>query len=173
MHALYISMHDPAQPAFIQQNGLSDTSTSKNSHGSKKYQLPRLIFLTPMTGFAVKYNHLMQKVVLTILSCIYTHTYADFQYNTFISVECRQNIKNIFGANVCTIVSRSRLRLLFTIQIDYIIYDFRGNQWADVGLICNKIPYHCRTYRQHCSIYDAHPHRQAVRFYIVSRTRIY
>ena len=39
-----------------------------------------------MTGFAVKYNHLMQKVVLTILSCIYTHTYADFLYNTFISV---------------------------------------------------------------------------------------
>ena len=137
MHALYISMHDPAQPAFIQQNGLTDTSTSKNSHGNKKCQLPRLIFLTPMTGFAVKYNHLMQKVVLTILSCIYTHTYADFQYNTFISVECRQNIKNIFGANVCTIVSRSRLRLLFTIQIDYIIYDFRGNQWADVCLICN------------------------------------
>ena len=81
-------MHDPAQPAFIQQNGLTDTSTSKNSHGSKKYQLPRLIFLTPMTGFAVKYNHLMQKVVLTILSCIYTHIYADFQYNTFMSVEC-------------------------------------------------------------------------------------
>ena len=86
-------MHDPAQPAFIQRNGLTDTSTSKNSHGNKKRQLPRLIFLTPMTGFAVKYNHLMQKVVLTILSCIYTHTYADFQYNTFISVECRQNAK--------------------------------------------------------------------------------
>lgn len=93
MHALYISMHDPAQPAFIQQNGLTDTSTSKNSHGNKKCQLPRLIYLTPMTGFAVKYNHLMQKVVLTILSFIYTHKHADFQYDTFISAECRQNIK--------------------------------------------------------------------------------
>lgn len=40
--------------------------------------------------------HLMQKVVLTILSYIYTHTYADFQYNTFISVECKRNIKKHF-----------------------------------------------------------------------------
>lgn len=104
----------PAQPAFIQQNGLTDTSTSKNSHGSKKSQLPRLIFLTPMTGFAVKYNHLMQKVVLTILSCIYTHTYADFQYNTFISVECRQNIKKHFW--------RKRMHYSITITPTFVIY---------------------------------------------------
>lgn len=112
MHALYISLHDPAQPAFIQQNGLTDTSTNKNSHGSKKCQLPRLIFLTPMTGFAVKYNHLMQKVVLTILSCIYTHKYADFQYNTFISVECRQNIKKHFW----------RKRMYYTYDHAYVCY---------------------------------------------------
>lgn len=114
MHALYISMHDPAQPAFIQQNGLTDTSTNKNSHGNKKCQLPRLIFLTPMTGFAVKYNHLMQKVMLTILSCIYTHTYADFQYNTFISVECRQNIKKHFW--------RKRMLYSITITPTFVIY---------------------------------------------------
>lgn len=107
-------MHDPAQPAFIQQNGLTDTSTNKNSHGSKKCQLPRLIFITPMTGFAVKYNHLMQKVVLTILSCIYTHTYADFLYNTFISVECRQNIKKHFW--------RKLMHYSITITPTFVIY---------------------------------------------------
>lgn len=98
MHALYISLHDPALSAFIQQNGLTDTSTNKNSHGSKKCQLPRLIFLTPMTGFAVKYNHLMQKVVLTILSCIYTHTHADFQYNTFIMCRVQTKYQKTFLA---------------------------------------------------------------------------
>lgn len=67
-----------------------------------------------MTGFAVKYNHLMQKVVLTILSCIYTHKYADFQYNTFISVECRQNIKKHFW--------RERMHYSITITPTFVIY---------------------------------------------------
>ena len=62
----------------------------------------------------VKYNHLMQKVVLTILSCIYTHTYADFQYNTFISVECRQNIKKHFW--------RKRMHYSITITPTFVIY---------------------------------------------------
>lgn len=93
VYTLYISLHNHALSALIQQNGLTDMTASKTCHGSKKSLSLRLIFLTPMTGFAVKYNHFVQKVVLTILSFIYTHKHADFQYDTFISAECRQNIK--------------------------------------------------------------------------------
>lgn len=50
----------------------------------------------------------------TILSCIYTHTHADFQYNTFISVECRQNIKKHFW--------RKRMHYSITITPTFVIY---------------------------------------------------